>query len=941
MRKLLLLLTLLVISNTLVCAQDYPLPLGPFRDTLMSRYPSCFINPDVNGNLMLNIACAANAAGDHFEIHIGSISTDPNNPSAGQVDMSGLQYFTSVRHLDISNSVPTGFPSSNYPYPPNLLTVNCSGAGFSSGCPNSVTKLICRENSLYVPNIVFPPNLHYLDLRNSASGGIMLPAMPANLDTLILSRIGKETNFNPGQWNPIYSLPFLPATLKYLDCSENELYSLSNLPAGLRYLNCSSQGGGDYYTMPQLPVLPPDLEYLDCSKNGLTSITSLPAALKYLNCSRCRNFCFPDYMGFYCGGPVNGNGTLVSAGISSLPVLPAGLTFLDMSYNAFTEIPLLLPQTLQYLNAGYNVYRNPLVGIECIPQLPASMLAAYFDSTLVNCIPYTPTFSINPVFPLCTVANNSHQCTANPLITGHIFFDNNSNGIIDPGENYRSEVRVNAGSSYGYSNTNGLFAVKGVLGPNTLVVEAPPFYQSVPATSVYNFNSTDTVVHHSYALQPTIVFDSVAVNIIPIDLTRVLRPLHYRINYLDAGTTSIPAVMQFQYDASKLTYLSSSVPGVTNSGNTLNIPAISLTPGENGFFYVNFIVNAAATLGDTVKVKLTATYNNQSSTDSTYTVVRGSFDPNDKTSTPKLTQAQVNNGTYIDYLVRFQNTGTDTAFTIVVTDELDAQLEASSVQMIAVSHPAQIRRMGNLLTFEFFNIMLPDSNINEPLSHGYIRFRVKASAATPPGTVIPNNAKIYFDYNSPITTNTATTRIETTVVPLNLLSFQAFYVGNKEAMLNWETSAETNTSYFVIERSDDGRSFERKGRVDAQGYGGRRYSFKAEMKLTLHYYRLKMVDLDGSFTYSEVRKLGTKDERALLVFPNPSQGSFEVNAYADRNELASIRLYDAKGRMVWQQAIVVQQGMNSIPVDVREVPPGSYIVRLEGNVKAQSTIVIY
>ncbi|MEO8770529.1 MAG: T9SS type A sorting domain-containing protein [Ferruginibacter sp.] len=745
MRKLLFLLTFSLFVNTLISAQDVSLPLGEFRDTLLSRYPSCFINTDVNGDLMLNIPCAATAAGDHFEIHTGADiwPGDPNNPGAGSVDMTGLQYFTSVQYLDISDCYLNGFQ-----YPPNITTLNCSRTGFPAGCPNSVTKLICRENDLDL-NAVFPPNLHYLDFTNSMRYDGILPAMPANLDTLFLARIGHATDIQPGQYSPIYSLPPLPATLKYLDCSQNELGALNNLPTGLKFLNCASQDAGDHYTMLELPVLPPTLEYLYCGQNGLTSITSLPTTLKYLDCSRCRHYC--DIPMYGCA-PFGNIGDLLSAGISSLPVLPAGLTYLNIYFNAFTEVPIYLPQTLQYLNAGAN-------GIACVPHLPASMLSVDVTGTLVDCIPYVPTYNITPALPLCTVINNSHQCTAIPLITGRIFYDNNSNGLKDPGENYRANVSVNAGSSNGYSNLDGFFAVYGVVGTNMLAVENPPFYQAVPANSVYNFNSTDTMVYANYALQPTTQFDSVAVNIIPIKVARAGRQEQYRINYENAGTTSIPVAMQFRYDASKLTYNSSSLPGVTNSGNTLNIPALPLSPGDYGYFFVNFTVSAAAAPGDTIKVQLAATYNSQSSSDSTYNVVRGSYDPNDKTSTPTLTPAQVSNGTYIDYLVRFQNTGNDTAFTVVITDELDAQLQASSVQMIAASHPALIRRTGNLLTFEFIDIQLPDSNVNEPASHGYIRFRVKPLATLAIGSIIPNDANIYFDYNSPVLTNTATTGI--------------------------------------------------------------------------------------------------------------------------------------------------------------------------------------
>jgi uncharacterized repeat protein (TIGR01451 family) len=70
-------------------------------------------------------------------------------------------------------------------------------------------------------------------------------------------------------------------------------------------------------------------------------------------------------------------------------------------------------------------------------------------------------------------------------------------------------------------------------------------------------------------------------------------------------------------------------------------------------------------------------------------------------------------GDWIDYLIRFQNTGNDTAINVVVTDTLDTKLEPSSFEMIGSSHPPISQRKGRNLSFEFYNIMLPDSNVND------------------------------------------------------------------------------------------------------------------------------------------------------------------------------------------------------------------------------------
>ncbi|HMC96487.1 MAG TPA: hypothetical protein VKG92_02455, partial [Flavobacteriales bacterium] len=111
----------------------------------------------------------------------------------------------------------------------------------------------------------------------------------------------------------------------------------------------------------------------------------------------------------------------------------------------------------------------------------------------------------------------------------------------------------------------------------------------------------------------------------------------------------------------------------------------------------------------------------------------------------------------LDYTIRFQNTGTDTAFTVVVSDTLPPELHASSFIAGAASHPYTYTLTGSgELTFRFENILLPDSNTNEPASHGFVTFRIKPDETLMPGTEIRNAADIFFDLNEPVRTADAT-----------------------------------------------------------------------------------------------------------------------------------------------------------------------------------------
>ncbi|BDS13316.1 DUF7619 domain-containing protein [Aureispira anguillae] len=145
-------------------------------------------------------------------------------------------------------------------------------------------------------------------------------------------------------------------------------------------------------------------------------------------------------------------------------------------------------------------------------------------------------------------------------------------------------------------------------------------------------------------------------------------------------------------------------------------------------------------------------------------LVSGSYDPNDKTGFPLGVGAthSILPNQKIEYLLRFQNTGTDTAFTVVIRDTLSLELDLFSVRTETASHAYQFRMYGpRVIEWTFQHIMLPDSNVNEAESHGFVRFSVQQNPNLPIGTLIQNDAAIYFDYNNPIITNTYFHTIDT------------------------------------------------------------------------------------------------------------------------------------------------------------------------------------
>lgn len=134
----------------------------------------------------------------------------------------------------------------------------------------------------------------------------------------------------------------------------------------------------------------------------------------------------------------------------------------------------------------------------------------------------------------------------------------------------------------------------------------------------------------------------------------------------------------------------------------------------------------------------------------------GAYDPNDKQGFPRGYDPAniIEDDTELEYRIRFQNTGTDTAFNVLILDTLSAHLDLSTVRPGASSHDYQFEiRDGGVLAFIFPDIMLPDSNVNLAGSQGFVNFKVAQTPGNPIGTEVLNRAAIYFDFNEPIITN--------------------------------------------------------------------------------------------------------------------------------------------------------------------------------------------
>ncbi|MBK9177764.1 MAG: DUF11 domain-containing protein [Flavobacteriales bacterium] len=224
-----------------------------------------------------------------------------------------------------------------------------------------------------------------------------------------------------------------------------------------------------------------------------------------------------------------------------------------------------------------------------------------------------------------------------------------------------------------------------------------------------------------------------------------------------SGATSVT----FTFDPT-LTYLSATPIPSSVSGNTITWNQAQLTAWQSRSYTIRFQVPPdVGLLGyelmATANVSTTNSDGNPANNSApNLRTITGAYDPNDKlayTSSGNTGVWQIDEDEWIDYTIRFQNTGTDTAFNVVITDTLPHTLDPGSIIAGAASHSFtwELRDQGTV-KFYFPSILLPDSNINEPRSHGFVGFRIRPRLPIAEGTVIENIANIYFDFNPPVIT---------------------------------------------------------------------------------------------------------------------------------------------------------------------------------------------
>jgi hypothetical protein len=177
------------------------------------------------------------------------------------------------------------------------------------------------------------------------------------------------------------------------------------------------------------------------------------------------------------------------------------------------------------------------------------------------------------------------------------------------------------------------------------------------------------------------------------------------------------------------------------------------------------------------------------------------------------------------------------------------------------------------------------------------------------------------------------------IVPVEFLSFDAKRA-NEKVNLTWVTASEINNSHFEVERSIDNNRFEQIGIVKGNGTTSMMNTYRmvdniktlVNTNATTVYYRLKQVDYDGEYTYTDVRtvELNNLEAIALTVYPNPNNGEFNLSIQSTERLITTFTIYNNIGAEVWSYTTTLNNGLNTIPAQL-QLAKGMYNVSMQNN----------
>ncbi len=472
-----------------------------------------------------------------------------------------------------------------------------------------------------------------------------------------------------------------------------------------------------------------------------------------------------------------------------------------------------------------------------------------------------------------------------PRISGCFYHDTNNNGVKDSTDRTLNVINSSISSEAQISYTNNDGCYHHVVNDGTYNVSFVTNEHWILSSdsSSYNVNIVDkSVTGLNFGFIP---LDSIILGNVNISsgIPRCFRKASFDFNFKNEGTTVLSGTYKVQYSKEYLALIESS-PFPSTSGNKywewtfenlypgevtqfktiVQMPTIGQMQSDGAKFVMTAIVDATSQGGQEQSFYYKSTFE-----------AVCAYDPNDKLVHPDREGEE--NFTLLDedltYTIRFQNTGNDTAFSVVIRDTLDDNLDASTLRVLASSHPSHLRtelKDEQYLTFTFDNIELPDSTTNFNGSQGYVSYIISPVIGIQENTIVTNRAGIYFDFNPPIITNT-TQNTFVKCLP-SIASSTTIFIAEGENYILPDSSVVNAPGIYEVSLYDDENCLTEV------------ITFTIEIG-------------DPSSTPS------ISMEKNITVFPNPTKDFFTIELKEYNTKSYQLTVYNTLGQSIYQEQI--------------------------------------
>lgn len=346
--------------------------------------------------------------------------------------------------------------------------------------------------------------------------------------------------------------------------------------------------------------------------------------------------------------------------------------------------------------------------------------------------------------------------------SGHVWRDNNSDGLRDSTDGPLKGLTVQRGGfRFDITDDSGKFMIYDDLDPDTLKTKSPwPGWTFHPSFRVDSVPSDSL----DFRLTPPF-FRNYCIGMGLFNQLRPGFPTKLYVNWQNQGAAD-HATIRFVYPGNEVELLSVSPAPDMIVNDTLIWELANISPAQDGSVIIQLKTNASTPIGTPVSflaeiLPIIGDEKPENNRTTLSTAVVGAFDPNDKQVEPaNYTITDLHAATPLAYTIRFQNTGNFPASFVIIRDTIAENLDLASLQVIAASHPYRLSlKNDRILEFIFDPIILPDSSANEPASHGFVKYSIVPDPNLPIGAQTYNTAYIYFDFNTPVQTNTVETTI--------------------------------------------------------------------------------------------------------------------------------------------------------------------------------------